>query len=113
VQTEAKDPNSMLSYYKTLIHLRKQNAAIRNGEFAMLDEKNANVLSYLRKSGDTVVLVSLNCTANLQTVHFDLSAKSAKGTSLKMLASSFDAQGITSVSEVKLPPFGAYVGEVR
>jgi alpha-glucosidase len=113
VQAESKDPNSMLSYYKTLIHLRKQNAAIRDGEFAMLDEKNPNVLSYLRKSGDTVVLVSLNCTAAPQTVHLDLSAKGAKGTNLKMLASSFDAQGITSVSEVKLPPFGAYVGEVR
>jgi alpha-glucosidase len=113
VQTESKDPNSMLGYYKTLIHLRKQNAAIRDGDFAMLDDKNPNVLSYLRKSGDTVVLVSLNCSAAPQTVHFDLSAKRAKGTNLKVLASSFDPQGITSVSVVKLPPFGAYVGEVR
>jgi alpha-glucosidase len=112
VQTESKDPQSMLNYYKTLIRLRKQNEAIRNGDFVMLDEKNPSVLSYLRKQGGMVVLVALNCTADPQTVHFDLGSQGVKGSNLKTLASSFQPQGSANTSSLTLPAFGAYVGEV-
>jgi alpha-glucosidase len=111
VQTESKDPQSMLSYYKALIRLKKQNEAIRSGDFAIVDEKNANVLSYLRKGGGKVALVSLNFTAQPQTVHFDLAGQGVKGTNLKTLVSSFQPQG-ASTKSLTLPAFGAYVGEV-
>jgi alpha-glucosidase len=110
VQTESKQTDSMLNYYKTLIRLRKQNAALRDGEFVMIDEKNSSVLSYLRKNGGDIVLVALNCTATPQTVHFDLAAQGVKSTNLKTLLSSFQASG-ASTSSLTLPAFGAYVGE--
>jgi alpha-glucosidase len=110
VQTESKQPDSMLNYYKTLIRLRKQNAALRDGEFVMIDENNASVLSYLRKNGAEVVLVALNCTATPQTVHFDLGPQGVKSTNLKTLLSSFQPSG-AGTSSLTLPPFGAYVGE--
>jgi alpha-glucosidase len=111
VQAEAKDPQSMLNYYKLLIRLRKENEAVRDGQFVVLDEKNGSVLSYLRKGSGKVVLVSLNFSDQKQTVHFDLTGQGVKDTNLKTLVSSFDPQG-ASTSNLTLPAFGAYVGEV-
>ncbi len=112
VETESKDPSSMLNYYKTLIRLHKQNGAIHDGEFALVDENNANVLSYLRKKGNQVVLVALNCTAEPQTLHYNLAPQGVPGTRLTTLLSSFEVQGSASTGDLHLPAFGAYVGEV-
>jgi len=104
VAAEAGDPKSMLSYYRTLIHLRKENAALREGTLKMIDEDNHNVLSFLRIGAGKTVLVSVNFTANPQTIRFE------KG--LKVLLSSFDGAG-AGKGTLELPPFGAYVGEVQ
>jgi alpha-glucosidase len=101
---ESGDPKSILSYYRTLIHLRKENAALRTGELKLIDEENHNVLSFLRTGGGKTVLVSVNFTADPQTIRFE------KG--LKSLVSSFDGAG-AGKGTLQLPPFGAYVGEVQ
>lgn len=108
VATESHQSQSMLNYYKALIHLRKQNPALRDGAFALVDEGNSNVLSFLRTGGGGTVLVSLNFTPNDQTVKLDLK----QGKSLMPLVQSFPAREETP-GNLTLPPYGAYVGEVK
>jgi alpha-glucosidase len=58
-----------------MIDLRRGYPALHDGGIVMLDTTNASVLSYVRKGPDgSAILVSLNFTAQYQTVHLDLAA---------------------------------------
>jgi alpha-glucosidase len=103
VEGESSDPASLLNYYKALIHLRKKNEALNHGDLTLIDETNSNVLSFLRRAGRSTVLVALNVSPIQQTVQLT-------GTVTTLLAS-FDV-GSSSLTQLVLPAFGAYVGEV-
>ena len=60
VAVEDRDPGSLLIRYRRLIHLRKQNAALRAGRLQTLIPGGPNVAAYLRRVGDDVVLVVAN-----------------------------------------------------
>ena len=113
VATESSNPGSLLSYYRNLIHLRKQNAALREGDLRIVDDSNPNVLSFVRTANGTTVLVSMNFSDSPRTVGFDAAKIGVSGRSLALLAQSFDSSAPASLEKLVLPPFGAYVGEVR
>jgi len=110
VAVEKPDPNSLLNFYKTLIRLRRKNAALREGDFALVNANDRNVLSYERKAADgTAVLVVLNCSSTAQTVRFDLSSAQAA-----TLVSSFAKAGRpVDLKRVMLPPYGSWVGQLQ
>ena len=62
VATETADPNSILSQYKTLIHLRNEHAALRVGSMNLVYSNNSGLLADLRISKDEAVLVLINLT---------------------------------------------------
>ena len=59
VENQLVNPDSMLSFYKKLITLRKQTPGLSAGTYIQLQEKN-NLLMYERKYRDSTVLVYLN-----------------------------------------------------
>ncbi len=61
VEKEAKDPDSILSYYKRLIKKRKESNALKLGEYRPLIENTENILLYKRfTTGETkYILVNL------------------------------------------------------
>jgi alpha-glucosidase len=109
VAAEERNPDSLLNYYKRLIEMRKRNDAFRAGSFALIDETNHSVLSYLRKAKDgTAVLISLNCTAQAQTVRLKLNGR------LEPLLASYAPKSEALDSEsLSLPPFGSLVAQVH
>jgi alpha-glucosidase len=114
VATEQSKPDSILNYYKKLIALRKDNAQLREGEFALIDPDNTNVLSFIRKTADgKAVLVSCNFTAQSQTLSFDLQSQGIQGKHLRTLAASFANANPADVSHVTLPSHGSYVGQIE
>ena len=114
VQSEEKDPNSLLNYYKTLIRLRKENAQLRSGDWIPIDEANNNVLSYLRKTKDgNAVLVSLNFTPMQQVVRLALQPAGIMDTKAKTLLASFaGAPASADLKNLALPAYGSYVGQL-
>lgn len=60
-QAQAEDPDSIHSFYKTLIRLRKQEKLISEGKIRFLYPQNAELLAYLRydESGELLVLCNL------------------------------------------------------
>jgi alpha-glucosidase len=114
VQSEVGDPNSMLNWYKQLIQLRRTNPAFREGSEVMLNTDNNQVLSWLRHaSGHPAVVVACNFTADPQTIAFDLSAQNIHSKQAKTLMKTPGASDPTSLDQVKLPPFGVYIGQVQ
>jgi alpha-glucosidase len=114
VQVEQPEPNSLLNWYESLIRLKKTNAAFAQGDETMLDTDNDKVLSWVRQApGSPAVVVSLNFTADPQTVSLTLPGSNAGSGKLTTLLKTPDAQDPASLQAIQLGPYGVYVGEVE
>lgn len=112
VQAEEKDPDSLLTWYRDLIRLKKTNPAMAHGENVMLDTGNTQVLSWMRKApGAPAVVVSANFTAQPQTVNLAPGLPAAGH--LRTLLASPGAQEPASIEHIELAPFGVYIGELK
>jgi len=113
VETEKKDPNSILNWYQKVLALRHTNRALLDGDYVALNETDPNVLSYLRSYKGENVLVVLNMSGTPQKVKFDLASHGVTGTSGNTLAASFNAPAKVNTTEINVEPFSAWIGEVK
>ena len=60
VAAEEKNPDSLLSTYRQLIHLRSAHPALQQGSLQLLDSPQSKVIAYLRKAGKEELLVLAN-----------------------------------------------------
>jgi alpha-glucosidase len=113
VKAESADPNSLLAWYRSLIHLKKTVPAFAQGEDIMLDTANAKVLSWLRQApGAPAVVVSVNFTAEPQIVSLTVPGAAANAKPKTLLKSPGTADP-ASLGQIQLPPYGVYIGEVQ
>jgi alpha-glucosidase len=112
VETESKDANSVLSFYMQVLHLRKDEPALREGIYIPLNESDPNVLSYLRQYKDETVLVVLNLSASKQQLSFDLTQQGLPSPKAKALLQSAAAVADTSSITVTLDPYGVYIAKL-
>ena len=69
VETELHNPNSIYSWYRSLLKLRHENAALRDGDYIPLESGNRNVLAFARKARDgSSVLVIMNMSGTNQSL---------------------------------------------
>jgi alpha-glucosidase len=114
VEAESHDPDSMLTWYKKLIALRRTNPAIYDGQMGMLDSGNEQVVAWSRTAQDgNVVVVACNFAAEPQVVSLE-SALGRSGNSARTLAASGgDEKSAISLNAVSLPPYGSIIAEVK
>jgi len=123
-QTESTDPHSLLRWTENLTTLRRSNPALHDGGIIMLDNTNASVLSYIRTApkGARPVLISLNMTAQPQTIHLDLAAMA--GIAVHSLKSLFGTEDLSTfackdctqpafTTDLTLPPYASFIAEVQ
>ncbi len=109
VATEEKDPESLLSFYRSLIRLRRENAALHAGSFELIGDDN-NVLAFVRRSADgKQVLVALNFAATPQTRSYDM----GRGQATTLVSSFAKAGQAEDLKSLALAPFGVWVGQVE
>jgi glycosidase len=63
------DPNSLLNFYRTLVWLRNSHAALRVGNFTLIDSENPAVIAFLRESQQEKILVAANLGKDAQTTY--------------------------------------------
>ena len=116
VEVESKEPDSLLSFYRRLIELRRSEVALRNGSYVAVDPDNPKVLAYLRKnpgSGDSVLVV-LNMSGEAQKLHYDLSSYGIRGKLTKPLLTAPETEKKPkALSDLSVPPFGVFLGTLR
>jgi len=71
VQSQQDDPDSVLSFYRNLIWLRKKSPALHSGLFRTLVDRPGRALVYLRQAKDQTMLVALNFFDHAATVTLD------------------------------------------
>ena len=116
VRTESTDPQSVLSFYKKLIALRRSDLSLRDGRYLPLNLEDTSVLSLLRKKGGSAeaILVVLNMSGEAKTVSFDLKANGVKEKSAKpLLVAPETGTDSTALEHFTIPAFGVFIGTVR
>jgi alpha-glucosidase len=114
VESEKADPNSLLNWYMKLIEMRKKEPALRDGPIAMLDTKNASVLSYIRNGAarKLSVVVALNFTGQSQTI--SLEPKTAGGgKKVQTILTNDPALSSTDSLSFSLAPYATWVGSIQ
>ena len=109
--SESANPDSILAFYKKLLALRHTNSALLDGKYVPLNENDPNVLSYLRQYKDQTVLVALNMSGKAQEVPFDLAKYGITQGKVTPLLTSGTISGQTS--QLVLPPYAVYIGEIK
>ncbi len=114
VETERKDPNSILNFYRHLILLRKNDLALRDGKYIPLNGSDPNVMSYLRQYGEDTILVVLNMSKTEQLQTFDLSPEGLPSVIAQMmLATTGSSANEGRLKTVKLAPYGVYIAKLN
>jgi alpha-glucosidase len=115
VESESKDPGSILSFYKRLIALRRSEPALREGSYLPLNREDPFVLSFLRKKpgSSDAILVVLNMSGQSRTVKFDLAADGVKESSAKALIAAPETGQDPTLARFTIPAFGVFVGSVH
>lgn len=62
VESEEKDPDSVLSFYKQAIRTRRQHLAAEYGSFALVDKDNGQVYAWTRNFEKETLFVACNFT---------------------------------------------------
>jgi alpha-glucosidase len=112
VETESKEPDSVLSFYKRVLKLRRDEPAFGEGKYVGLNESDPNVMSYLRQSGDETILVVLNMSATKQQPSFDLSKQGLAGAKSTVLVKNAASAADGELKTVTLDPYGLYIAKL-
>jgi alpha-glucosidase len=114
VNAEERDPNSLLTWYKTLIRMKKTVPALENGANMMLDNENTQVLSWMRQAhGAPQIVVSVNLTAKPEIVDLTIGGAGIRPRTLKTLLKTPGGADATALDRIVLGPYGVYIGEVQ
>jgi maltose alpha-D-glucosyltransferase/alpha-amylase len=75
VETQQKNPHSLLRWMQRLIGLRQQSRALGRGSFELLQPNNSKVFAFVRRYDDEQVLVVANLSRFPQYVELDLASR--------------------------------------
>jgi len=108
VADESKDPDSVLEFYRKVLKLRHTNLALLEGSYTVVNESDADVLSYLRVYKEGGVVVALNMSNARRKVTLELKGKGFASATRLLASGESSARG----AEVSLEPYGVFIGEL-
>lgn len=68
VQVENDNPDSLLSFYRTMIQIRNQKDALRTGDYLSLDTSSNDLVAYIRRGEGEDILLVLNASNSVQKI---------------------------------------------
>ncbi len=112
VESELRDPGSVLNFYKRLLFLRHHEEALLDGEYIPLNENSPNVLSFLRRYKNEAVLVILNMSGSLQKFDLDLVPYGSAGANRTTLLTDMTSELQAGGKEMSIEPFAVYIAKL-
>lgn len=106
-ENQINDPNSIFSFYKKLLHLRKSeeyNEVFTYGKFNDFIKEQKNVFVYSRETENKKVLVVTNMRENVEKIELDINIK-------KTLLSNYDREYLSNT--ISLFPYESLVLEIE
>jgi len=112
VESELRDPGSVLNFYKRLLFLRHHEESLLDGEYIPLNENSPGVLCYLRRYKNEAVLVVLNMSGSLQKFDVDLAPYGLAGANRSTLLTDMTGELQTGGKEMSIEPFAVYIAKL-
>ena len=72
VESQLRDPSSLLHWMQRLIALRRRMPVLGRGDIKFLPVSNRKILAYVRRTGDDIFLAIANLSRAVQPVELDL-----------------------------------------
>jgi len=113
VESELRDPDSVLNFYRRLLALRHAEPALLDGDYVALDEASPTTLSFLRRYKNEAVVVLLNMSAAPQTVDLELSKHGFGNARVTTLLSGGGIDTKILGNKASIEPFTAYVAKLQ
>ena len=117
---EDVDPDSLLNWYRKLIHLHHSNPTINSGEYLTINRDDQNVLIIIRKpkvvspiSPVLVILCNLSDKPAQLSIKADIIKLHLRGSFLRTVLRSDNGMGTMHLESMTLPPYAAYIGQMR
>lgn len=113
VAAQTGDPDSLLSFYRALIRIRSEHAALRSGSLTLPSAGNSSVFASVRATEDEAILVLINLGSQ-PISNYKLDLKMISGTSLIPLLGADTGELPFSAAPVNvLAPFGVYIFQIK
>jgi alpha-glucosidase len=114
VADEMKNSHSVLRFYRELLALRQKEPALLDGDYVSLDDRDPNVLMYLRQYKGEAILVAINMSdvPQRKVLGERLTGFGPLGPKLNILLTSFHAEPIADGREISLEPYSAFIAKV-
>ncbi|MFZ0412405.1 MAG: alpha-glucosidase [Candidatus Acidiferrales bacterium] len=112
VDTERKEPASILNFYRRLLSLRHSESAFIEGAYVPLNENDPNVLAYVRRSPSETVLVVLNMSPAPQTIALDLKSQRLSRATASPLLTTLASPPASVAAPIPLGPFDVYIAKL-
>jgi len=110
VAEQLGDPDSLLNFYRRMLHMRRRTPALISGDYIPLHEEAQDYLAFLRsaEADGQCCLVVLNMSEQAHTLCFDIGASACR-----LVFSSRKRQKDTdALAHLEISPFEIYIGEV-
>jgi alpha-glucosidase len=108
VAEQAGDPNSVLSFYRRMLALRRATPALIAGEYTALYEDAEDYLAFTRTTAEQTVLVGLNFSERPQT----LALAPEQSRTRKLFSSAARPSANDNPAQIELAPFEVYLAEI-
>lgn len=114
VQSEQADPDSILTHYKQLIRLRKQEPVITDGLFKRLDEQHPQIFAYARigETGTLIVVSNFSGTPTGFTFADEFWSSRVDIQAAELLIGNTAHTPVWGQS-LEIPPYGSYMWIIR
>lgn len=108
---EKNDPNSILSFYRMLIRLRKNTPALQRGSYRALIANPETVMAYLRETEKQKILVMLNFFSRRERISFaDETVPAGKW---RIIFSNVERNGALEIHGIELAPYEVLIAEAE
>jgi len=108
VADQEGDPDSLLSFYKRVLHMRRQNPALIHGDYQPLAEESESYLAFVRSAAEQKCLVLMNMTDQPCQVALDLPVRSAR----LEFSTQARAGKAGDPNRLELAPFEVYIADI-
>jgi maltose alpha-D-glucosyltransferase/alpha-amylase len=107
VEAQQANPNSLLSWVRSMIRRRRRHPVFGRGDMEFLAPDNEQILAFLREGDDETVLVVGNLSRHSQYVELDLSRFAGQHPTEMLGRTDFPTIG-TDAYPLSLGPYGFY-----
>jgi alpha-glucosidase len=111
VADQQDDPESMLNFYKRMLHFRKQTPALIDGDYTTLHETSEDYFAFLRsgQNPEQTCMVILNLSDKSHTLKFDLASQDVR---CLFSTHTIEAEPV-SLEALKIAPYEVFIGELN